>query len=103
MQTESHHLSGSASDLLEFPLSAEYLLNKGAKHARIEIKKAMSSEASAHICFLLYDGVGKPLHDVTHLYLMPQGLHCILVSPKACQDQLNIQQTLPLHLAPAEA
>ncbi len=69
MKTESHHLSGSAPDLCEFPLSAQYLLNKGTKHARI--KEAMSSEASAHVCFLLDDGVGKPLvavlRDVTHL------------------------------------
>ena len=32
MQTKTHHLSDSASDLLGFPLPAEYLLMKGAKH-----------------------------------------------------------------------
>ena len=38
MQTETHHLSGSATELLEFWLSAQ-LLRKGAKHAYIETKR----------------------------------------------------------------
>ncbi len=39
MQTETHHLSDPAPDLLELPLSAQYLLMEGAKHGRIETKR----------------------------------------------------------------
>ncbi len=91
MQTESHHqLSGSASSPLEIPQSAQYLLNKGAKHGRIETKKRSHLELLQHM-FLLDGGVGKPLHGVTHLSLMPQGPHCILTALQACQDQLHKQ------------
>ncbi len=51
MQTETPYLSNPAPNLLEVPLSAQYLLD-----------------------------VGKAFQNVTHLPLMPQGLHC-MVSP----------------------
>ena len=39
MQIETHYLSDPAPDLLEVPLSAQYLLTEGTKHGCLKAKK----------------------------------------------------------------